>query len=116
MPSRPACSTDQTLLEVCTGEAICAGISGRLIGRQSEQELEVGNKRLGYLRKVIQCRACWNRRKLGTLPVSHISKYIPTHLVEQGSVVQRLWGRRSRGATRVRCGIVGWPKAVLAVV
>ena len=58
----------QTLVKVCTGEAICGDISGRLIGRQSEQGLEVGNKRLGYLLTLIQCRARqrgWYGRKLG---------------------------------------------------
>ena len=41
----------QTLLEICTDKAICAGNSGRL---------KVGNKYLGYLslQTLIQCRAC----------------------------------------------------------
>ena len=74
------------------------------IDRASKQAGSSGRqKSLGYLQTLIQCRACqrgWNRRKLGgchadnpasslvscyhthTLPVSHIWKHIPKHLVE----------------------------------
>ena len=116
---------------------ICAGIPERLVGRQSKnwQGLEVGNKRLGYLQTLIQHRACqrgWNSKKFGschvvnpgcvvafhhthTLPTSQIFKYIPKHLVEQGSVL-RLHSVVGVIEVWVWCWVVCWPKAVIAAV
>ena len=77
-----------------------------------------------------ECQRGWNRRKLGgchvvnpgcvvachhthTLPASHISKHIPKHLVEKGSVRYSVFGVVNVEGQR---GIVGWPKAVLSAV